>query len=395
MIKRDISKVLLEAATEFPVIAILGPRQAGKTTIAQELFNNHRYISLEDHDQRAYATDNPRDFLDRNGNEYGIILDEIQRVPEILSYIQSYVDREKKRGYFIITGSQNFLVNQAITQTLAGRVAILTLLPLSNSELSTASLLPTDSNEAIFKGYYPSIYTTITTPQPSPYRWYKNYIATYVERDVRQIINVSDLSVFQDFVALCAGRIGQLLNLTSLGDDAGITYNTVKSWISLLEASYIIFLLKPHHNNFRKRIIQSPKLYFYDTGLACSLLGIESAAQVATHHMRGALTECLVISELRKQFFNADRLPATYYWRDKTGHEVDCILEIGPRTIPIEIKSSRSVSSDFFEGIHYWNALAEKDSKDSYLVYTGDQEQTRSHGNVVSWKNVGSILHEK
>lgn len=393
MIKRDISQAVIEAATQFPVIAILGPRQAGKTTLAQELFKNHRYVSLEEYDQRAYAKDNPRDFLDRNSNDYGIILDEIQRVPEILSYIQSYVDREKKRGYFILTGSQNFLVNQAITQTLAGRVAILTLLPFSNSELSANSLLPSDIKTAIFNGYYPSIHTTTAMPKPAAYRWYKNYIATYVERDVRQIINVSSLSVFQDFIALCAGRVGQLLNLTSLGDDVGMSYNTIKSWISLLEASYIIFLLEPHNDNLRKRIIKSPKLYFYDTGLACSLLGIESADQLATHNMRGPLTECLVISELRKQFFNADRTPKTYFWRDKTGHEVDCIIEINQRTIPIEVKSSRSIASDFFKGITYWNELAKKDPANGYVVYAGDQDQTRSLGNVISWKTVGSIIN--
>ena len=395
MIKRDIQKAVLEASTQFPVVAIVGPRQAGKTTLAQELFKQHQYVSLEDHDQRDHAADNPRDFLDRHSNDHGIILDEIQRVPEILSYIQTYVDREKKRGYFILTGSQNFLVNQAITQTLAGRVAILTLLPLSNSELIAASLLSSDLQTALFKGYYPSIYSTEQMPQPTAYRWYKNYIATYVERDVRQIINVSDLSVFQDFVALCAGRIGQLVNLTSLGDDAGISYNTVKAWLSLLEASYIIFKLKPHHNNFRKRIIRSEKLYFYDTGLACSLLGIEKAEQLTTHNMRGPLTECLIISELRKQFFNADMTPGTYFWRDKTGHEVDCILELGQKLIPIEIRSSRSISSDFFEGLTYWNTLAKKDSTQGYLVYAGDQDQTRSLGNVVSWKNVGNIIRNR
>lgn len=392
MIERDIARMVIEAATQFPVVAIVGPRQAGKTTLAQHIFKKHRYVSLEDYDVRAYALDNPRDFLDRYCSEDGIILDEIQRVPELLSYIQTRVDKDKKRGFFILTGSQNFLINEAITQTLAGRVALLTLLPLSNSELAHAALLPDDLLNALFKGFYPSIHAVDQLPVPSPYRWYKNYVATYVERDVRQIINVSDLSTFQDFVALCAGRIGQLVNFTSLGNDVGISYNTVKSWLSLLEASFIIFRLKPHHNNFSKRIIQSEKLYFYDTGLACSLLGIESADQLAMHAMRGPLTECLVISELRKQFFNADKTPATYFWRDKTGHEIDCILEVSSQLIPLEIKSGKSVASDFFAGLTFWNNLAKNDPLKGYLVYGGDEEQVRSQGNVISWKSVGNII---
>jgi predicted AAA+ superfamily ATPase len=297
MIRRDLTDHLLDAANQFGAVAVLGPRQSGKTTLVQTVFKNHKYVSLEDLDRRALAHADPRRFLQDYGNEFGIILDEIQHAPELLSYIQTIIDQEKKKGYFIITGSQNILVNQAITQTLAGRLAILTLFPLSINELNKAGMLSGNIEETVFKGSYPRIYSE----NVSPIKLYANYVRGYVERDVRQVKNILDLNLFQNFIQLCAGRIGQVLNLSSLGNDCGIDQKTVLSWISLLEASYVIFLLRPYYKNFGKRLIKAPKLYFVDTGLACSLLNIKSAQEFSEHYLRGGLVESLIISDLFKQ----------------------------------------------------------------------------------------------
>lgn len=388
MITRDLAASLLKDSLQAPVIAILGPRQSGKTTLARNTFDKHNYISLEDLDIRDFATRDPRKFLANNQNEYGIILDEIQHVPQLLSYIQTQVDLEYRPGYYILTGSQNFLVTQAVTQTLAGRISLHTLLALSTHELYNAKLLPNTLEEMLFKGSYPIIYSRGYNPD----EWYADYIRTYLERDVRTITSVSDLSIFRRFMKLCAGRIGQVVNLTSLGNDCGISYNTAKAWLSILEASYIIFLLQPHYQNFSKRLIKSPKLFFYDTGLASALLDIETEKQLNSHYLRGGLFESFVISEMYKSFYNADKTPHLYFWRDKTGHEVDCIIERGSSLFPVEIKAGLTITSDYFEGLNYWNNLAQANSNNSFIVYGGDKNQSRSLGNIISWRNVSTIF---
>ena len=283
MISREITLKLQDLAGQFSAVAILGPRQSGKTTLAQITFPNYLYFSFEDFDTRLLVQADPRAFLMRYKDEPGVIFDEIQNIPELFSYMQGFIDSHKKRGHFIVTGSQNFALTQSISQSLAGRIALLTLLPLSMSELKKANKLPESLDDALFNGMYPSIYAN----RVKPFDWYKSYVATYVERDVRQIKNVTDLSSFQQFMKLVAARVGQVLNLTALSNDTGMSVPTIKQWLNILEASYIIFLLQPFYNNLGKRLIKSPKLYFYDTGLLCSLLQLNSPDQLFAHHLRG------------------------------------------------------------------------------------------------------------
>jgi predicted AAA+ superfamily ATPase len=365
----------------------LGPRQSGKTTLAQIAFPNYRYVSLEDLETRKFAQQDPRGFLETYHNEHGVIFDEFQHVPEILSYIQTYVDAQKKLGYFILTGSQNFLMNQAISQSLAGRITIVTLLPLSIAELKENKILPNTLQDLYMKGFYPPIYTRNVPPD----LWYVDYIQTYIERDIRQLTHVADLSLFQTFMQLCAGRAEQLLNITSLANDCGISDTTARRWITLLQASYIIFLLQPHHNNLGKRLTKSPKLYFFDIGLMRALLKIPQE-QLALHHLRGNFFENLIISDLIKQYTNRGQRPALYFWRDHTGNEVDVIIEYGSQLIPIEIKSGQTVNNDFFKGLEYYQTLAGKDAQDGYIVYGGKETQKRSKGTVLSWTTMDNLI---
>lgn len=387
-IKRELTKNIKDAAKEFSVVAILGPRQSGKTTLARHIFSKHKYISLEDLDMRELAISDPRSFLRDYPSEKGIILDEIQYAPQLLSYIQTIVDEEKKKGFFILTGSQNFLITQAITQTLAGRIAIMTLLPLSISEIEKAKLLPEKIETAVFTGSYPALYAE----ELSVSRLYKGYTVTYLERDVRQIKNITNLALFKKFIGLCAGRTGQTINYTSLANDCGIDDKTVKAWLSLLEASYIIFFLQPYYNNFGKRLIKAPKLYFIDTGLACSLLRIKSANELFDHSMRGALIETFIISDLLKQEYNLEQIPSLYFWRDQTGNEIDCIIDQGSKVVPVEIKSSKTVISSFFKELRNWKELTGKQNSESYVIYSGSENQNWPDGKVVSWQSVGQLI---
>lgn len=388
MIQRTLAKKLKDMAKKIPALAIVGPRQSGKTTLARALFPKHNYISLENITQRNFALSDPERFLEEARSPRGMILDEFQQAPQLLSYIQGIIDEEKKPGYFILTGSQNFLMNQAISQTLAGRITIKVLLPLSINELKTEGLLPSSYDDLLFKGSYPRIFDE----KLKPLDWYSDYIKTYVERDIRQLQNIESISMFQDFVGLCAGRIGQLLNITSLANDCGISDFTARSWLSLLEASYILFLLKPHHKNFNKRIVKSPKLYFYDTGLACSFLGIESSDHLMTHYARGHLFENLIISDLMKAFYNQGRIPPLYFWRDKSGHEVDCIIERAAEITAIEIKSGKTIQDNFFKDLLYWAELTKSDPEKGFIVYGGDDQQQRSKGFIVSWQDIGHMV---
>lgn len=389
MFKRDLEETIERLATKFPVLSITGPRQSGKTTLVKEIFKRHNYVLLEYIDEREHAKSDPRGFLKKYSNEYGLILDEVQHVPELLSYIQGIVDEDNKPGYFVLTGSQDFSVNEAITQSLAGRVGIVTLLPLSIHELKKNNLLSSTLEEAVYTGGYPRVYEQNIVPTD----FYPSYIRTYVERDVRQMINVSNLDAFQKFVRLCAGRTGQVLNLTSLGNDCGISHNTANAWISILEASYIVFLLKPYHTNFSKRLIKAPKLYFYDSGLACSLLRIKSVDELSDHYNKGGLVEGFIIADILKQYYHSGQEPGAFFWRDTTGHEVDCVFEQGNKLIPVEIKSGQTFSSSFFDALSYWkDAVVKSADIRSFVVYGGDSEQSRAQGEVVSWKNAGDLL---
>lgn len=380
-IQRNLQNVLKEAAQTMPIISLMGPRQSGKTTLSKMTFSDYTYLSFEDVDIRRFAEQDPRGFL-RRYNKH-VILDEIQRVPDLFSYLQGVVDEDNIPGQYILTGSQNFLLLENITQSLAGRVALFTLLPLSIQELKQAPFkVNLNLHETLHKGFYPRLYER----DLPPHRWYTDYLTTYVERDVRQIINVTDLSTFQNFLRLCAGRCGQLINYADLANDAGIAQSTAKEWLSLLEASFIIYFLRPHHSNFNKRLIKAPKLYFHDPGLVCALLGITEADQIQNHYLRGGLFESMVISELMKARFNAGLPNNLYYWRDKTGHEVDCIQEFADSLHAIEIKSSQTFQSQFIETLLYYQKLSKTD--DLTCIYGGDQQYNFKGVELLPWTEI-------
>jgi predicted AAA+ superfamily ATPase len=379
MIKRAAAEKIKKLAGSFKAVAVTGPRQSGKTTLVKELFKHKPYVSLENPDLRRFAIEDPRGFLDQFDN--GAILDEVQRTPEIFSYLQEILDNDKTPGQFILTGSNNFLLQQNIAQSLAGRVAFMNLLPFSISELYLKQI-PAE-NSIIYTGLYPPVHDLKIPPED----WYPNYIRTYVDRDVRQIKNITDLIVFERFIRLLAGRTGQELNLSSLAVETGVDTKTIQSWIGVLESSFIIFLLKPHYRNFNKTITKRPKLYFYDTGLVCSLLGINKEEQLATHPLRGSLFECLVITELVKQRTNAGVPVNLYYWRDKTGHEIDVIIDNTESLVPIEIKAGKTINSEFFKNLLYWNNLSGMEQ--AYVIYTGNERQKRSNGiEVINLNNL-------
>lgn len=388
MIRRDMTDELLNVAKMFPAIAILGPRQSGKTTLAQTVFAKHHYVSLEDLDMRLLANEDPRAFLNDRKNEFGIILDEIQHAPGLLTYIQTMIDAEKRKGYFIVTGSQNLLVNQAVTQTLAGRLAILTLLPLSMHEIQTAKLLPNSIEEAVFRGSYPLIYAE----NFDPVKLYANYLRSYVERDVRALKNIFDLSLFQKFLQLCAGRVGQVLNYASLANDCGIDQKTAQAWIALLEATYVIFLLQPYYKNIGKRLAKTPKLYFVDTGVACNLLNIKSAQELSLHFAKGGLVESFIIADFYKQYYNIDQRPALYFWRDYAGNEVDCVVEKALTLYPVEIKAGKTISQDYFKQFSYWQETINGPIENNFVVYGGNQNAAWSNASVLSWQNSGILI---
>lgn len=386
--KRKLASEIEKRAKKMPIIGLLGPRQSGKTTLALEIFKNHNYVSLENFDERELALQDPKKFLQTNLNSDGLIIDEVQHVPKLLSYLQTHVDFSKKNGEIVLTGSQNLILSDSISQTLAGRIALFTLLPFSIEELKINKILPDSMEELIFKGGYPRIYSSDLEPTS----WYLDYIETYVERDARQIANISNLNLFRKFIRLCAGRSGQLLNIANLANDCGIDQRTAKSWISILEASYIIFKLEPHFENFNKRLIKTPKLYFYDTGLLCSLLGIRSLDQVETHYMRGALFETLIISNIFKHEFNLGLRPQNiYFWQNQSGKEIDALFLKENDWIPLEIKAGSTISQDYFRNIKYWQEL-NSEQKLGYVVYSGDKNQFWPNVDIVSWKNLEDIF---
>lgn len=388
LLPRELEPLIIKRAQKIPVIALLGPRQSGKTTLAKSAFKKHSYVSLENFEERDLALTDPKRFLAAHINEFGIIIDEVQHAPQLLSYIQTYVDELHRPGHIIITGSQNILVNEAISQSLAGRVSIFTLLPFSIPELRNASLLPNTIEELVYKGGYPRIYAYDLEPTS----WYLDYIETYIERDVRNIAHIIDLITFRRFMRLCAGRVGQLLNIAALATECGIDQRTAKAWLSVLEASYIIFRLEPHHENFNKRIVKAPKLYFYDTGLVCALLEIKSPTQVGDHYLRGGLVESLLISEIFKHYYNqGDRPHNVFFWKNHLGHEIDCVIQKNNHLVPIEIKASTTIVSEFFKVLSYWKELT-GDQYLGYVLYSGSKNQEWPQGKVVSWKNIEDIF---
>ena len=385
MIERTLRNELLRLVSKFPVVSLTGPRQSGKTTLLRSAFSGYRYETLEDPDTMIFAREDPRSFLS-DGKQ--MIIDEIQRVPELFSYIQTITDQQKSNGQFIISGSQSFLLNERISQSLAGRVAILHLLPFSHAEIQNSGTRFTNFHDLIFKGFYPRLYDH----DIAPLDFFPNYIQTYVERDVRLLQNIQDLSQFIRFLKLCAGRTGQLLNLSSLANDAGISVNTAKAWVSVLEASYVVFLLRPHHMNFNKRIVKMPKLYFYDTGLACSLLDLQSAEQLKSHYLLGGLFEAFVLSEFIKYRFHRGLRNNCYFWRDHKGKEIDCLMDHGSQMTPVEIKAAGTYTPNYFYNIDYWNKLSGNAPENSVVIYGGDRSFQTKRGRLVSWKETNSFL---
>ncbi len=381
MIPRHAEQTIRNLCLGFPVVAVTGPRQSGKTTLAQYMFSDRPYVSLENPDIRDFATQDPRGFLGAYPD--GAVFDEVQRCPELFSYMQELVDQDKRMGRFILTGSQQFGVLSNITQSLAGRVGILHLMPFTLKERygnQGPQGIP-DLDHILFSGFYPPVHDRDLDPRT----WYANYIETYVERDVRQVTNVRDLGTFRRFVRLCAGRTGQILNLSGLATDAGVTHNTAKSWISVLEAGFLIFLLPPHFQNFSKRLIKSPKLYFFDTGLCSRLLAIQDAHQLNSHPMRGAVFESFVISEYAKTRFHQGLSEPLYYWRDRSGNEIDLLIDSGQSLQPIEIKSGATLNRDFFKGLRHWLHLAGGAAEDPTLIYGGNESAVRSGIRVLPW----------
>lgn len=396
MIERTLARHLKQAARNFPIVTVTGPRQSGKTTLVRAVFPRHEYLSLELPDQRQFAIDDPRGFLGQFDGP--VILDEVQRVPDLFSYLQVLVDQHPDwQGRFILTGSQNFLLLQNISQSLAGRCAVLHLLPFSQAELTGRSPIELhtlgrrvvrrmESPEnllmhALFTGSYPRIHDQ----QLDPRQWLAGYYQTYIERDVRNVLSIGDLETFGRFIRLCAGRCAQLLNLSGLASDCGISHTTARRWISVLETSFVVMLLRPHHANFGKRLIKSPKLYFLDTGLLCYLLQIGSPDQLFHRAERGAVFESYVVSEMYKNFVHRGEQPSLYFWRDASGREVDLLIDLGQAVVPVEIKSGQTVASDFFDSLTYWRKLAGAEDAPAALFYGGDASFKRSGVTVYPW----------
>lgn len=386
LIHRDLSQEVLAMAQNYPVVTLIGPRQSGKTTLVKSLFPNKPYITLEDLDERNFADSDPRAFLERFPE--GAIFDEIQRLPQLLSFIQGIVDQQDRKGMFILTGSHQLALHESVSQSLAGRTAVLKLLPFDIQELS-ASDGQFSLDEYIFRGMYPRIYKD----QINPTKFYRDYIQTYVERDVRRMVNVKDLTIFQHFLKLCAGRVGQLINAHNLSNELGVSYHTVSNWLSILEASFLIFRLQPYFENFGKRLVKTPKLYFTDVGLAAYLLDITTVEQIARDPLRGSLVENLVVSEFMKNRLNQGFEPSFYFYRDNNNNEVDLIFKTGQRLIPIEIKAAKTFHPEFLKGLAYFKkVVSEERCPQGVLIYSGEQEQRIQDINIFNFRHVAQAL---
>lgn len=385
MLNRNLTPTIRRLTASFPVVAVTGPRQSGKTTLTRAIFTDKPYVSLEDPIERAFAQEDPRGFLARFSK--GAIFDEAQRWPELFSYLQGMVDAERVPGRFVLTGSQQFGLLSGVTQSLAGRVGLTRLLPLALAEMPALSSDAMSLDALMLRGGYPVLHVG----PMSPGDWFASYVATYVERDVRQVLNVHDLSSFQRFLRLCAGRSGQLLNLSALAGETGISHSTARAWLSVLEASDLIFLLPPYHRNFGKRLVKSPKLYFVDAGLACWLLGMRNEETLALHPLRGALFETLVVSEFLKARYNEGQPADIYFWRDNNGLEADLVFERDGRLQTVEIKSGQTVTSDFIRAGQRSTVFAGDEALQPWLIYGGEQSYERSGVRVIGWREIPGI----
>ena len=380
MVQRILQEKAVNLAKKFPFVVITGPRQSGKTTLTKMAFPDYRRVSLEDMDNRAFAQEDPRGFIATYSDR--TIIDEVQRVPHLLSYLQTHCDDEGKEGMYILTGSQNMELMESVDQSLSGRVGLLHLLPFSKTEMKESGFWNQNIDNMLLQGSYPRLYDKGIAPCD----YYPSYINTYIERDVRRIKNITELSKFERFLKMCAARIGQLLNMSSLANDCGISVPTVEQWISVLEASYILFRLKPDFKNYSKRLVKTPKLYFYDTGLACSLLDIKTETQMNTHYLRGNLFENLVVSDFIKDEFNNGAIEtALSFWRDSRGNEVDIIKRIGEEEFAYEIKSAATFNESFTKGLDYWSKLSNADSAHKTVLYGGTGEMLRSNAIIQSF----------
>jgi predicted AAA+ superfamily ATPase len=379
-IKRNIEKEIKTLVKEFPIVALLGPRQSGKTTLSKYLFPKYKYVSLEDYDNRELAKNDPRAFFKKYPKK--IIIDEIQRVPELFSYLQTHSDEINENGQFIITGSQNYLLMAKVTQSLAGRVGIATLLPFSINELEQKINL----HDILFSGFYPRLHSQKIRPTS----FYKSYIDTYLEKDVRQLANIEQYDIFKKFLLVLSGRTGQILNISSVAVECGISRITVNKWLNILETSYIIFRLPSFHKNYKKQVVKASKIFFYDTGLVCNLLGIKSIDQLETHYLLGNIFETFVINEFLKISFNFGKNYNFYYWRDKKGKEIDLIFEKGIEKYGVEIKLGKTIKNDFFKNLRYWATLDKYNN--SIMIYNGEMEVNMNNTEVFNWKNIKKII---
>lgn len=388
LIDRTIEPVLITLAGQYPVVTITGPRQSGKTTLCRKVFPDKPYANLEAPDVRQFALDDPRGFLAQYPD--GAVLDEIQRAPDLASYIQPLVDENQREGQFILTGSQQFEVTSTINQSLAGRTALVRLLPFSIAEIQSTFSLP-DNDHLLYRGFYPRIWDKDLDPTQA----LGDYFQTYIERDLRQLVTIKDLNLFHRFIQLCAGRIGQLLNLSSLANDAGISHTTVGHWLSLLEASYIIFRLPPYFRNISKRLVKSPKLYFFDVGLATFLLGIQNPQQLSRDPLRGHLFENMVVAEALKYRYHQGHQSNLFFYRDSKGNEVDLLVANGSDLFPIEIKAGMTVNRDYFKGLrHFAKVFPDHVPGGSGLVYGGAEAQKRTAVAVVPVSQIPGLFDQ-
>ena len=390
MISRTLEKKLHELTGYYPVVVVTGPRQSGKTTLCRMAFPDKPYVSLEALDIRGFAITDPRGFLLEYAD--GAIIDEIQQAPDLLSYLQSDIDARPEAGRFILTGSQHFGLSQSISQSLAGRCGIITLLPPSLEELRAFPNAPDDLFSILWQGSYPRIYD-----QNIPaHQWLADYTATYVQRDVRQAINIGDLQAFSGFLKLCSGRAAQEINFSKIGNDAGISHNTARSWLSVLETSYIIHRLPSWHTNIRKQIVKAPKLHFFDSGLSCYLLGIREPDQLYHHPLRGAIFESWVVSEIFKALVHSGVQPRIFHYRETRGIEVDLLIEQPEGMDVVEIKSGATISTDFFKSLERFSDRLkntdEKLSLQKYVIYGGEDSQKRSKAHVLSWRDIHQLM---
>ena len=388
--ERELAPILLRSATRFPVLTLTGPRQSGKTTLVKSLFNSHAYVTLEAPDEREFAAQDPRAFLKQFQD--GAIIDEVQYVPDLVSYIQTIVDENPIPGGWILTSSENLSLSKTVSQSLAGRTSVHHLFPLNWDEVIRFKKIPENLNEALFTGCYPGIFDE----KQDPTEWLSSYVNTYVERDVRSLLNVGDIIAFQNFIRFCAGRSGTLLNYSSLANDCVVTQPTVKHWISVLEASFIVFRLAPFHHNLRKRLVKMPKLYFYDTGLMCWLLGIRDPDQIQFHPQRGQLFETWVVSEVTKHRANLNELHGVYFYRDHNGVEVDIVIPDPERILLMEAKSSTTPSIALLEGakrkMRHFSELPQR--KDFTVVYGGDKMKEINGSRLIPWRSVSSLVKQ-